>query len=95
MLNMSTFFKVQMGQNRVITGISAVDPTVRVVKRLISVKTIGFYIVSPVGKVIFKYNENNSGAKKLWNIVAAPFKPEAHHLNKEETVLSFNVMEVE
>ena len=55
MLNMSTFFKVQMGQNRVITGVSAVDPTVRVVKRLISVKTIGFYIVSPVGKVII-YN---------------------------------------
>ena len=54
MLNMSTFFKVQMGQNRVITGVSAVDPTVRVVKRLISVKTIGFYIVSPVGKVIIK-----------------------------------------
>ena len=54
MLNMSTFFKVQMGQNRVITGVSAVDPTVRVVKRLISVKTIGFYIVSPVGKVILK-----------------------------------------
>ena len=54
MLNMSTFFKVQMGQNRVITGVSAVDPTVRVGKRLISVKTIGFYIVSPVGKVIIK-----------------------------------------
>ena len=52
MLNMSTFFKVQMGQNRVITGVSAVDSTVRVGKRLISVKTIGFYIVSPVGKVI-------------------------------------------
>ena len=56
MLNMSTFFKVQMGQNRVITGVSAVDPTVRVVKRLISVKTIGFYIVSPVGKVILNGN---------------------------------------
>ena len=54
MLNMSTFFKAQMGQNRVITGVSAVDPTVRVVKRLISVKTIGFYIVSPVGKVIIE-----------------------------------------
>ena len=66
MLNMSTFFKVQIGQNRVITGVSAVDPTVRVVKRLISVKTIGFYIVSPVGKVIinnsyvsiFKFTQN-------------------------------------
>ena len=51
---MSTFFKAQMGQNRGITGVSAVDPTVRVVKRLIPVKTIGFYIVSLVGKVIFK-----------------------------------------
>ena len=58
MLNMSTFFKVQMGQNRVITGASAVDPTVRVVKRLISVKTIGFYIVSPVGKVIINLSVN-------------------------------------
>ena len=60
MLNMSTFFKVQMGQNRVITGVSAVDPTVRVVKRLISVKTIGFYIVSLVGKVIFKEDDGLS-----------------------------------
>ena len=60
MLNMSTFFKVQMGQNRVITGVSAVDPTVRVVKRLISVKTIGFYIVSPVGKVIFNFTKKKS-----------------------------------
>ena len=47
------------------------------------------------GKWEIKYNENNSGAKKLWNIVAAPFKPEAHHLNEEETVLSFNVVEME
>ena len=39
--------------------------------------------------------EHVGSAKKLWNIVAAPFKPEAHHLNEEETVLSFNVMEVE
>ena len=55
---MSTFFKVQMGQNRGITGISAVDPTAWVVKRLIPVKTIGFYIVSLVGKVIFNdYNK--------------------------------------
>ena len=49
---MSTFFKVRTGQNRGITGVSAVDSTVRVGKRIISVKTIGFYIVSPVGKVI-------------------------------------------
>ena len=43
------------------------------------------------GKWEIKYNEKNSRAKKLWNIVAAPFKPEAHHLNEEETVLSFEV----
>ena len=55
MLNMSTFFKVRTGQNRGITGVSAVDSTVRVGKRIISVKTIGFYIVSPVGKVIINY----------------------------------------
>ena len=47
------------------------------------------------GEWEIKYNENNSGAKKLWNIVAALFKPEVHHLNEEETVLSFNVVEVE
>jgi hypothetical protein len=43
------------------------------------------------GKWEIKYNEKNSRAKKLLNIVAAPFKPEAHHLNEEETVLSFEV----
>ena len=47
------------------------------------------------GEWEIKYNEKNNGAKKLWNIVAAPFKPEAYHLNEEETVLSFNVVEVE
>ena len=52
---MSTFFKVRMAQNHGITGVSAVDSTVRVGKRLISVKAIGFYIVSPVGKVLIKH----------------------------------------
>lgn len=41
------------------------------------------------GKWEIKYNEKNGGAKKLWNIVAAPYEPEVHHLNEEETVLSF------
>lgn len=46
------------------------------------------------GKWEIKYNEKNSGAKKLWNIVAGPYEPEVHHLNEEETVLVFNVMKV-
>ena len=39
-----------------------------------------------------KYNEKNSGAERLWNTVAAPYKPEVHHLNEEETVLSFDTI---
>lgn len=45
------------------------------------------------GKWEIKYNEKNSGAKKLWNIVAGPYEPEVYHLNEKETVLAFNVME--
>ncbi len=41
------------------------------------------------GKWEIKYNEKNGGAKKLWNAVAAPYEPEVHHLNDEETVISF------
>ena len=41
------------------------------------------------GKWEIKYNEKNSGAGKLWNMVAAPYEPEVYHLNEEETVLSF------
>ena len=41
------------------------------------------------GKWEIKYNEKNSVAKKLWNTVAAPYDPEMHRLNEEETVLSF------
>ncbi len=41
------------------------------------------------GQWEIKYNEKNVGAKKLWNTVAVPFEPEIHHLNMEETVLSF------
>ena len=38
-----------------------------------------------------KYNENNTGAKKLWNSVASPYEPELVRLNDEETVLIFKV----
>lgn len=37
-----------------------------------------------------KYNEKNDRAKKLWNKVAEPYKPEVHQLNEEETVLAFS-----
>lgn len=43
------------------------------------------------GKWEIKYNKKNPGGKKLWNTLASPFKPEVHHLNDEETVLSFEV----
>ena len=45
------------------------------------------------GKWEIKYNEKNSGAKKLWGMVTAPYEPEVHHLNEEETVFSFTVLE--
>lgn len=41
------------------------------------------------GKWEIKYNEKNAGAKKLWNTIAEQFNPTVHHLNNEETVLSF------
>ena len=45
------------------------------------------------GKWEIKYNEENAPAKRLWNLVAAPYHPEVHHLNEEETVLSFETEE--
>ena len=50
---MSTFFKVQTGRNRGIMSFLKGDPSDRSPKRIIPVKTIGFYIVLLVGKVIF------------------------------------------
>ena len=43
------------------------------------------------GRWEIKYNEKNDGAKKLWYAVAELYKPEIHHLNEDETVLSFEV----
>lgn len=37
-----------------------------------------------------KYNEKNSGAKKLWTTVTAPYSPRVYKLNEEETVLEFS-----
>ena len=39
-----------------------------------------------------KYNEKNVAAKRLWNIVTAPYKPDVYHLNEEETVLAFSAL---
>ena len=44
------------------------------------------------GKWEIKYNEKNIGATKLWNMVAAPYAPDVHHLNEAETVLSFQTI---
>ncbi len=44
------------------------------------------------GEWEIKYSEKNGGAKKLWNTVAASYEPEVHHLNEEETVLSFEIL---
>ena len=41
------------------------------------------------GRWEIKYNEKNGAAKRLWNRVTAPYGPKVHHLNEEETVLSF------
>ena len=41
------------------------------------------------GKWEIKYNEKNVGAKRLWGVATAPYEPEVHHLNEEETVLVF------
>ena len=42
------------------------------------------------GQWEIKYNEKNVGAKRLWQTVTAPYRPEAVHLNEEETVLVFD-----
>ena len=37
-----------------------------------------------------KYNEKNTGAKKLWTKVTAPYDPKVYHLNEMETVFEFS-----
>ena len=46
-------------------------------------------LASHPGRWEIKYHEKNTGAKKLWIKVTAPFYPDFHHLNEEETVLEF------
>ena len=41
------------------------------------------------GKWEIKYNEKNTGAKKLWTTITAPYFPVIYHINEEETVIEF------
>lgn len=41
------------------------------------------------GKWEIKYNEKNTGAKKLWTMVSEPYSPTVYRINEEETVLEF------
>ena len=58
-------------------------------RRHFALDAAGLILAKHPGRWEIKYNEKNTGAVKLWNKVAAPFGPEVHHLNPEETVLSF------
>lgn len=60
-------------------------------RRHLALDTVRMILEKHPGKWEIKYNENNEGARKLWNAVATPFEPEVHHLNDEETVLAFAV----
>ena len=51
----------------------------------------GNFLSKHPGKWEIKYNEKNLAGKSLWNKVASPYNPKVHHLNEEETVLSFEV----
>ncbi len=42
------------------------------------------------GRWEIKFHEENSGAKKLWEFIAAPYDPMVYHLNEKETVLEFS-----
>ena len=37
-----------------------------------------------------KFNERNTGAKKLWEKVTARYMPDVYHINDDETVLEFS-----
>lgn len=42
------------------------------------------------GRWEIKYNENNTGAKRLWEKVTLKYKPVIHRINDTETVLEFS-----
>lgn len=92
---MSTFFKVQTGQNRRNEGVLAIDSRVGDVKSLISVKSIGFYIVSLVGKVIIKvpFNSQNYGAfLKLHISQRLPFQQHFRECHRKNILTYFQAL---
>ena len=54
-----------------------------------ALETAKMILAEHPGQWEIKYNEHNNAEKALWNKVAAPYEPEIHHLNDEETVLAF------
>ena len=64
-------------------------PTYR--RKYFAVKAAQLILSQHRGEWEIKYNEKNTGAKKLWKSVTEPYKPEIVHLNEEETVLVFKV----
>ncbi len=57
----------------------------------LAIETAKMNLEKNPGKWEIKFNEKNNGAKKLWSTLSAPYSPEMHHLNEEETVLVFEV----
>ena len=62
-------------------------------RKHLALETAKMILKDHPGKWEIKYNEKNTGAKKLWTTLTAPFSPKIHHLNDEETVLAFEIMD--
>lgn len=56
----------------------------------IAIKAVEYILGEHQGKWEIKYNENNLGAKCLWEKVTRRYNPSIHHINDEETVLEFS-----
>ena len=61
-------------------------------RKHLALETAKMILEKHPGKWEIKFNEKNNGAKKLWSTLSAPYSPEIHHLNEEETVLAFEVL---
>lgn len=62
-------------------------PTYR--RKHYALEAANLLLASHPGHWEIKYNEKNTGAKKLWTAVTAPYHPVVYHLNEEETVFEF------
>ena len=57
----------------------------------LALKAAELILMRHPGKWEIKYNEKNTGGKRLWNTLTKAYQPEIYHLNEEETVLAFEV----